>query len=79
MSQRLESQRVGDVIHYQLALDGHGVAVRNPRAVVMLPDGVELRARQRAERGDAPWPDPQVDGNALTFRLGEETARRLEP
>jgi uncharacterized repeat protein (TIGR01451 family) len=72
MNQRLESQRIGDVIHYQLALSGTGVGVRNPRAVVMLPDGVEY-VPGSAKNGGAPFPDPQIDGNALTFRLGDET------
>ena len=72
VNQRLESQRVGDVIHYQLALNGNGVGVRNPRAVVMLPDGVEY-VPGSVKSGGAAFPEPQIDGNALTFRLGDET------
>jgi uncharacterized repeat protein (TIGR01451 family) len=72
VTQRLESQRIDDLIHYQLALNGNGVGLRNPRAVLMLPDGVEY-VPGSAKNGDSPFPDPQIDGNALTFRLGEET------
>ena len=71
VNQRLESQREGDVIHYQLALNGTGVGLRNTRALVMLPDGVEYVPGSTKNRGAA-WPDPQVDGNALTYRLGDE-------
>ena len=71
VNQRLESQRADNVIHYQLALNGSGVGVRNARAVVMLPDGVEY-VPGSAKNGDQPFPDPQIDGNALTFRLGDE-------
>ena len=73
VNQRLESQREGTVIHYQLALNGTGVPVRNARAVLMLPDGVEY-VPGSAKNGSDPLPDPQIDGNALTFRLlGDET------
>ena len=73
VNQRLESQRDGDLIHYQLALNGSSVAVRNARALVMLPDGVAL-VPGSVRNGEAPWADPEVDGGALTFRLGQETA-----
>ncbi|MFI5316305.1 MAG: carboxypeptidase-like regulatory domain-containing protein, partial [Myxococcota bacterium] len=72
LNQRLESQRADDLIHYQLALNGNGVAVRNARAVVMLPDGVEYVPGSTKNRGE-PYADPQVDGNALTYHLGAET------
>ena len=71
VNQRLEAQRDGEIIHYQLAVAGQGVPVRNPRALVMLPDGVEY-VPGSAKNRDAKL-DPQVDGNALTFRLDEET------
>jgi uncharacterized repeat protein (TIGR01451 family) len=71
VNQRLESQRDDDVIHYQLALNGNGVGLRNARAVVMLPDGVEYVPGSTQNRG-TPWPDPQIDGNVLTYRLGQE-------
>ncbi|HXX49381.1 MAG TPA: hypothetical protein VEN47_14210 [Myxococcota bacterium] len=72
VNQRLESQREGTVIHYQLAVNGTGVPVRNARAVLMLPDGVEY-VPGSAKNGSEELADPQVDGNALTFRLGDET------
>ncbi len=74
VNQRLESQRDGDLIHYQLALNGSSVAVRNARALVMLPDGVAL-VPGSVRNGEAPWADPEIDGGALTFRLGQETAQ----
>src|SRR5262249_28722522 len=73
VNQRLESQRDGDVIHYQLALNGSGVGVRDARAMVMLPDGVAL-VPGSVHNGSAEWPDPEVADNALTFRLGQQTA-----
>jgi hypothetical protein len=44
ISQRLESQLVGDTIHHQLALRGNGVDVRNARAVVSPEGGVRVSA-----------------------------------
>lgn len=73
VNQRLESQLDGDLVHYQLALNGSSVAVRNARALVMLPDGVSLVPGSVRNDG-APYADPEVDGNAVTFRLGQETA-----
>jgi uncharacterized repeat protein (TIGR01451 family) len=70
VSQRLESQRVGDTIHYQLALRGNGVGVRNARAVVMLPAGVAY-VPGSARNGGAPIADPEVKDGVVTFRLGE--------
>ena len=70
--QRLEGQRDGDLIHYQLAVDGNGVAVRNPRALIMLPDGVEYVPGSVRNHG-ASFAEPQIDDNALTFRLDDET------
>ncbi|HTO07651.1 MAG TPA: hypothetical protein VMR86_11430 [Myxococcota bacterium] len=71
INQRLEAQRDGNVIHYQLAVAGQGVPVRNPRALVMLPDGVEYVPGSAKNQGVAL--EPQADGNALTFRLDDET------
>ena len=73
INQRLESQRDGDLIHYQLALNGTGVGVRNARALVMLPDGVSL-VPGSVHNGNEPWPDPEVADNAVTFRIGKQTA-----
>ncbi len=70
ISQRLESQLVGDTIHHQLALRGNGVDVRNARAVVMLPEGVEYVAGS-ARDGDTPIADPDVKQGVVTFRIGE--------
>jgi len=72
VNQRLESQRTGETIHYQLALNGAGVGLRNPRAMVMLPDGVTYLPGS-AKSGAAQLADPRIDGNALTFPLGDET------
>jgi uncharacterized repeat protein (TIGR01451 family) len=68
--QRLENQLVDGVIHYQLALRGSGVGVRNVRAVVMLPEGVRFVPGSVRDGGVA-VPDPDVAGNVLTFRLGD--------
>lgn len=70
ISQRLESQLVGEMIHYQLALRGNGVGVRNARAVVMLPDGVQY-VPGSARNAGVPIEDPEVKHGAVTFRLGE--------
>ena len=70
ISQRLESQLVGDTIHYQLALRGNGVGVRNARAIVMLPEGVQF-VPGSARNAGVPIADPEVADGALTFRLGE--------
>ncbi len=73
VSQRLESQLVGDTIHYQLALRGNGVAVRNARAIVMLPEGVAYVPGSARDAGQ-PIADPEQKHGVLTFRLGDETA-----
>ncbi len=70
ISQRLESQLEGDTIRYQLALRGNGVAVRNARAVVMLPEGVEF-VPGSARNAGAPIADPETKNGVVTFRLGE--------
>ena len=72
VSQRLESQLVGDTIHYQLALRGNGVGVRNARAVVMLPEGVEY-VPGSARNAGLPIEDPEVKHGVATFRIGEQT------
>ncbi len=72
ISQRLESQRVGDTIHYQLALRGNGVPVRNARAVVMLPEGVQFVPGSARNAGVA-MADPEVKLGVVTFRLPEQT------
>jgi len=72
ISQRLESQLVGDTIHYQLALRGNGVAVRNARAVIMLPNGV-IFVPGSARNAGVPMPDPEVKDGVVTFRFGELT------
>ena len=72
ISQRLESQLVDGTIHYQLALRGNGVAVRNARALVMLPEGVEYVPGSARDAG-APIADPEQKHGVLTFRLPEET------
>jgi uncharacterized repeat protein (TIGR01451 family) len=70
ISQRLESQLVDDTIHYQLALRGSGVGVRNARAVIMLPNGVKY-VPGSARNAGVPMPDPEVSDGVVTFRLGE--------
>ncbi len=72
ISQRLESQLVGDTIHYQLALRGNGVAVRNARAMVMLPEGVQFVPGSTRDAG-APMADPEFKDGVLVYRLGEHT------
>jgi len=73
ISQRLESQLVGDTIHYQLALRGNGVIVRGARAMVMLPQDVEYVAGS-ARNGGQPIGDPEQKHGVLTFRLPETEA-----
>ncbi|MEX2207314.1 MAG: carboxypeptidase-like regulatory domain-containing protein [Myxococcota bacterium] len=72
ISQRLESQRVDDTIHYQLALRGNGVGVRNARALVMLPAGVEYVPGSTRNAG-VPMADPEIKHGVLTYSLGEHT------
>ena len=71
VNQRLESQRDGDLIHYQLALNGSSVAVRNARALIMLPDGVTL-VPGSVRNGDAPLASPR----SPTTRSPSGSARR---
>jgi uncharacterized repeat protein (TIGR01451 family) len=59
-----------DVVDYHVGLQGGGVPIRNLRLSVMLHESINY-VNGSSRLGDAPLPDPEVNGNVLVYRIGD--------